>query len=55
MIRVVEAALLAIFIIWIAIGGWIFAHNAVSQECEKLGKFYVYDKTYKCEKIGDQK
>ena len=29
--------------------GYIKAHSEVSTECERLGAFYVGDKTYKCE------
>jgi len=28
--------------------GWIQAHSTVARECEKLGAFYVGDKTFEC-------
>lgn len=37
----------------IAFGGWllgyVMAHNEVSRECERLGGFYVGQKTYTCQ------
>jgi hypothetical protein len=29
--------------------GWVFAHNTVAAECNKLKSFYVGDKIYQCE------
>lgn len=31
--------------------GWIDAHIAVSNECKKLGRFYVGDVVYECSVI----
>jgi|694.fasta_scaffold07873_5 hypothetical protein len=28
--------------------GWIYAHNIIATECEKLGKFYVGNKVFTC-------
>jgi hypothetical protein len=28
--------------------GWVIAHNTVSHECDRLGAFYVGDKTFWC-------
>lgn len=28
--------------------GWIYAHETVSTECQRLGAFYVGDKTFEC-------
>lgn len=28
--------------------GWLFAHETVSTECDKLESFYVGSKTYSC-------
>lgn len=41
--------------LWIAFyGGWMFAHSTVAAECERLGSFYVGNKTYKCVEVGDK-
>ena len=29
--------------------GWVFAHNVVASECQKLNSFYVGDKVFNCE------
>jgi hypothetical protein len=34
-----------------ALVGWVVAHSVVATECEKLGSFYVGDKTFKCVKV----
>lgn len=31
--------------------GWGFAHKTVATECERLGSFYVDNKTFKCTQI----
>ncbi len=31
--------------------GWAYAHETVATECERLGAFYVGDKTFKCERV----
>lgn len=28
--------------------GWVLAHQTVSTECQRLGAFYVGDKTFEC-------
>ena len=42
----------------IAFAGWtlgyVMAHNEVSRECERLGGFYVGQKTYSCKINGGQ-
>lgn len=35
--------------------GWIDAHRTIARECERLGGFYVNNKTYKCTQIKDGK
>lgn len=40
---------IALAIGWIM--GWVCAHSAVSDECEKLGSFYVGEKVFRCVKI----
>jgi hypothetical protein len=42
----VGAVLASIFTI-----GWVTAHSEVVTECERLGAFYVGDKTFKCERV----
>lgn len=40
---------IVIFVIVIATFiGWVYAHQTVAKECERLGAFYVGDKTYEC-------
>ena len=34
--------------------GWTWAHSIVARECERLGSFYVGNKTYNCSKIDDR-
>jgi hypothetical protein len=42
--------LVSAFVIAIAYqNGYTNAHSTVATECERLGAFYVGDKTYKCE------
>ena len=42
----------------IAFAGWllgyVMAHNEVSRECERLGRFHVGPKTYACQIKGGQ-
>ena len=34
---------------------WAWAHNTVATECERLGAFYVNEKTFTCQlKSGDK-
>jgi hypothetical protein len=35
--------------------GWHRAHQCVAKECERLGAFYVGDKTFKCTEIIENK
>lgn len=35
--------------------GYHFAHVTVSEECEKLGKFFVGDKVYHCNLIEERR
>ena len=34
--------------------GWVMAHIAVAQECEKLGGFYVGTNVYECRPKGEK-
>ncbi len=34
--------------------GWVWAHNTVAKECERLGKFYVGKKTFECVRISEK-
>lgn len=34
--------------------GWVAAHITVARECEKLGGFYVNNKTYKCTEVKEE-
>lgn len=31
--------------------GWILAHTSIARECERLGGFYVADRSYRCTAI----
>ncbi|MBG8559163.1 hypothetical protein I4436_06015 [Pseudomonas qingdaonensis] len=44
--------LLFALIVGIAIG-WSWAHHTVATECERLGKFYVGKRTFKCVKVEE--
>lgn len=35
--------------------GWYLAHATIAKECERLGGFYVDNKTYKCTEIIKEK
>ncbi|HHT7889630.1 hypothetical protein [Pasteurella multocida] len=37
------------------LSGWIFAHNKVADECNKLGKFYIGKTVYECTAIKEEK
>ena len=37
-----------------AIVGWVYAHETVARECEKLGSFYVNDAVYECHRKEPQ-
>lgn len=40
---------LAIFLLIVAfVFGWIFAHNTIADECEKLQSFYVGSHVFEC-------
>jgi hypothetical protein len=40
---------LAIFAILLAfVFGWVFAHNTIADECEKLQSFYVGSHVFEC-------
>ncbi len=34
-----------------ALVGWVVAHGVVATECERLGSFYVGEKTFHCVKV----
>lgn len=42
-------------IILSAIGGWVYAHETVATECDKLGSFYVAAKVYQCTRVVSAK
>lgn len=43
----------AIFLVLVGmLFGWIFAHNNVATECDKLGSFYVGDKVFNCSQVN---
>ena len=45
-------ALAAIVAALIAFGvGWVYAHQVVAKECERLGGFYVGKKVFKCVEV----
>lgn len=44
----VLGAILILVIVIPTFIGWVFAHQTVAKECERLGAFYVGDKTYEC-------
>lgn len=40
---------LIVFVIVLAfVFGWIYAHNTIAKECEKLQSFYVGSHVYQC-------
>lgn len=40
---------LVIFVIVLAfVFGWVFAHNSIATQCEKLERFYVGSDVYEC-------
>lgn len=40
---------LTIFVVIISfVFGWIYAHNTIAKECEKLQSFYVGSHVYQC-------
>lgn len=45
----IEALVVGVVLAAIFALGWVTAHNEVMTECERLGTFYVGDKTFKCE------
>ena len=34
--------------------GWYIAHATIAKECERLGGFYVNNKTFKCVEITEK-
>jgi len=45
-----------IFIFFIgSLIGWLSAHKTIATECERLGNFYVGNKTYHCFIISNKK
>lgn len=47
--RAVTILFFGILIGWL--GGWLHAHYTVAEECERLGSFYVGERTFTCTKI----
>lgn len=50
-----------LFVFWMLLflaigwlGGWIYAHKTVADECRKLGKFYVGKTVFECKAIADK-
>lgn len=35
--------------------GWVFAHETISKECDRLGSFYVGSKVYQCSRVVSKK
>lgn len=31
--------------------GWVAAHGTIATECERLGRFYVGNKTFECRRV----
>ena len=50
-----EAFVLIGSMILSAIGGWVYAHETVATECDRLGSFYVGDKVYHCTRVVSAK
>ena len=46
-----EALIIGVALALIFTLGWVTAHGEVVTECERLGAFYVGDKTFKCERV----
>lgn len=46
-----EALIIGVALLLIFTLGWVAAHGEVVTECERLGAFYVGDKTFKCERV----
>ena len=44
----VLGSILILVIVLATFIGWDYAHRTVAKECERLGAFYVGDKTYEC-------
>lgn len=47
--QILAGTILLCIAFWLS--GWVFAHNTIATECERLGKFYVGDTTYECTKV----
>ena len=45
----IVAMVVAFMMVTAYFNGYSNAHSTVATECERLGAFYVGDKTYKCE------
>ena len=42
--------IIALFVLICAcLGTWTWAHNTIATECERLGAFYVNEKTFNCQ------
>ena len=42
--------IIALFVLICAcLGTWVLAHHTVATECERLGAFYVNEKTFTCQ------
>lgn len=47
-------ALNALIIVCVVTWTWAWAHHTIATECERLGAFYVNEKTFTCQlKSGD--
>lgn len=47
--------LIEVLIVYLAYkAGWVNAHRTVATECERLGSFFVGDKTYYCNLIVEK-
>lgn len=34
-----------------SLGGWLYAHKVVSDECDRPGRFYVGERVYHCVEV----
>ena len=49
-----ELTIAAVVLFCACITTWAWAHHTVATECERLGAFYVNEKTFNCQlKSGD--
>ena len=44
-----ELTIAAVVLFWACVATWAWAHHKVATECERLGAFYVNEKTFNCQ------